>query len=267
MVIKKNKKTKKTNNIKFDMAGWNTTDENEIERRRYRGQVEKFRISKLEPAFLYYGTFEVESRQDKKYCVEIRSLSENINSCNCPDYSSNKLGTCKHVEHILYRLKKSGVKLFKEAAAQGSTRVEIFLDHRDSVLRVVWPKKIKADVRQVVDAFHHALHSAFLARLHKASLTLGNTGIGRVVHRLNQRTNGSSAPQAFTAHIVEHVEFVVEPCVRRLILSPVRRRSAIAVEQSVKSHGHLALRSTAQQFEIDRRECTAQVISAGKCFF
>lgn len=153
MGIKKNMKAKKTNKIKFDVASWNTTDEDELERRRHRGQIEKFRICKLEPPLSYFGTFEVESSQDKKYCVEIRSLSENINSCNCPDYSSNKLGTCKHIEHILHRLKKSGAKLFKTAAMQGGTRAEIFLDHRDYSIRVAWPKKIKADVRQVINTF------------------------------------------------------------------------------------------------------------------
>jgi len=46
MNSKKNKKVKKTNKIKFDMASWNTKDEGELERRRHRGQIEKFRISK-----------------------------------------------------------------------------------------------------------------------------------------------------------------------------------------------------------------------------
>ncbi len=156
MRTKKTKKRNKTHNINLDIIGWNTTDADEIERRRLRGQVEKFRVENTDTAFTYFSSFLVRSKQDKQYRVEIRSLTDQINSCDCPDYTSNRLGTCKHVEHILFRLRKAGVKLFKAASQLGNDRVEIFLDHRDFTIRINWPKKIKPVVRQLLDPFFSA---------------------------------------------------------------------------------------------------------------
>jgi len=42
----------------------------------------------------------------RRYEVEIRSLDEPLNSCTCPDYAHNMLGTCKHIEAALHRIRK-----------------------------------------------------------------------------------------------------------------------------------------------------------------
>src|SRR5438067_1202548 len=83
MGAKKTKKSKKAKKINLDISGWNTTDADEIERRRLRGEMEKFRIENVDPKFYYFSTFLVNSKQDKQYYVEIRSLTEQINSCDC----------------------------------------------------------------------------------------------------------------------------------------------------------------------------------------
>jgi hypothetical protein len=58
-------------------------------------------------------------------------LQQLINSCNCLDYRTNQLGTCKHIEAVLQSLKKKGVKKFKLAASEKSDLVEIFLEPDD----------------------------------------------------------------------------------------------------------------------------------------
>ena len=40
-------------------------------------------------------------KYEQTYRVEIRSLAEPINSCNCPDHRINGLGTCKHIEALV----------------------------------------------------------------------------------------------------------------------------------------------------------------------
>ena len=40
------------------------------------------------------------------YRVHIRSLTRRANYCNCPDFASNQLGTCKHIEAVLHRVSK-----------------------------------------------------------------------------------------------------------------------------------------------------------------
>src|SRR5438552_1667728 len=71
--------------------GWNTTDEDEIARRRLRASLDAMKIYPLEPDHPIYGTFSVRSLKARfenlSYSVEIRSLSEFRNSCTCPDYN------------------------------------------------------------------------------------------------------------------------------------------------------------------------------------
>lgn len=156
MDSKNTKKSKKkgaqqSKNAKLDISDWNTTDVDEIARRRLRGKIEKFHVKNVDVAQPYFGTFLVRSQQNRQYCVEICSLSDNINSCSCPDYCTNGLGTCKHIEHVLLRLKKAGVRLFKHAASQGSSRVEIFWDVRRSAICVAWPKEVNHKIRACIE--------------------------------------------------------------------------------------------------------------------
>lgn len=150
MKIKKSKKIKKE---KLELNGWNTTDMEEVERRRFRGKTEKFRFKNLNPNEVYFSSFELHSKNDKKYHVEIRSLSDDINSCDCPDYNNNRLGTCKHIEHILFRLRKLGVRSFKDASSIGSSYIEIFFDTRNSKVSIQCPQKFNRIAYESIDPF------------------------------------------------------------------------------------------------------------------
>jgi superfamily II DNA or RNA helicase len=101
--------------------GWRTTDEDEIERRRQRAAGEPLAVETLEPGHPVLGTFRVSSETGSSYEVEIRSLSERDNSCGCPDYEVNGLGTCKHIEAVLARVRSSG------KARPSRSRIEVFL--------------------------------------------------------------------------------------------------------------------------------------------
>lgn len=101
--------------------GWRTTDEDEIQRRRQRAASEPLSVETLEPDHPVFGTFRVSSETGSSYEVEIRSLSERDNSCGCPDYEVNGLGTCKHVEAVLAQ-----VRTLRQAKA-AKPRIEVFL--------------------------------------------------------------------------------------------------------------------------------------------
>jgi len=58
----------------------------------------------------YFGKFEVESSSGRLYRVEIRSLRHLVNWCSCPDFSSNLLGTCKHIEAVLDKMRRRAPK-------------------------------------------------------------------------------------------------------------------------------------------------------------
>lgn len=115
--------------------GWRTTDEEEIERRRQRALTEPLRVEALEPGHRVFGTFRVGAETGSSYEVEIRSLSRRDNSCGCPDHQVNGLGTCKHVEAVLARMRP------KTAAQTESARIEVFLRRAGErpEVRAQWP--------------------------------------------------------------------------------------------------------------------------------
>ena len=122
------------------LIGWLSNDAQEIERRRWRGKTEIGRIEALEPDSPYFGSFRVPSTGGGSYEVEIRSLDEPLNSCGCADHRVNGLGTCKHIEGVLARLRRRGVRAFAAAQRAGSPRAELFLSRiGDSVPRLLWP--------------------------------------------------------------------------------------------------------------------------------
>jgi hypothetical protein len=55
----------------------------------------------------FFSEFRVSNPQSKAiYRVAIRGLNAGDNDCSCPDYATNELGTCKHIEFVLARLEK-----------------------------------------------------------------------------------------------------------------------------------------------------------------
>src|SRR5262249_13050349 len=113
--------------------------------RRARGNTEIIAIEATESDQSIFGTFRTRSETGGSYEVEIRSLDAFVNSCGCIDHRVNRLGTCKHVEGGLAALRRSEAKAFRQAAARGSPRVEIFVDRRDSLrLTVTFPPSRQA---------------------------------------------------------------------------------------------------------------------------
>jgi superfamily II DNA or RNA helicase len=72
--------------------------------RRQYGREQKFKLTNrgTEPLF---STFQVSNPATANtYRVEIRGAKPGDNFCSCPDFATNALGTCKHIEFTLARL-------------------------------------------------------------------------------------------------------------------------------------------------------------------
>ncbi len=107
-------------------VGWHTSDEEEIERRHWRGLSDIVAVDSLEPNIAFFGTYRARSTSGSAYDIEIRSLTERSNSCACLDWQINGLGTCKHIEGVLSWLRGRGKRAFAAAAKLGSARYEVF---------------------------------------------------------------------------------------------------------------------------------------------
>lgn len=96
--------------------------------RRQYGREQDFRLRNLgdHPVF---SEFEVANPRGGTYRVLIRGADPGDNHCTCPDFATNTLGTCKHVEFTLGRLERSARQrslLARGAPAQAS---EVFLHY------------------------------------------------------------------------------------------------------------------------------------------
>jgi superfamily II DNA or RNA helicase len=74
--------------------------------RRQFGREQKFKLvnAGTDPVFSTFNVTNPASRNT--YRVEIRGISPGDNFCSCPDFATNALGTCKHIEFTLARLER-----------------------------------------------------------------------------------------------------------------------------------------------------------------
>lgn len=129
-----------------------TTDiQEQIERRRERARAEILKIVN-KGSHPVFSVFEVSSTSKKSYRVEIRSLDELQNSCTCPDYKTNLIGTCKHIEGVLISLEKEHGKKLKKLAAERPKGTQIYLHHGvDVTVRIVLPIPENARVKDLLN--------------------------------------------------------------------------------------------------------------------
>ena len=97
--------------------------------RQQFGQEQSFNIENLGASPVYSEFAVTNPTSGRSYRVAIRGAQTGENYCACPDFATNLLGTCKHIEFTLARiaLKRGG----KKALRQGfhPTFSEIFLDY------------------------------------------------------------------------------------------------------------------------------------------
>lgn len=92
----------------------------ERRRRESRGSSELFEIRRRPgtPQGLL-GEYQVASPSSRSYLVTLRALDAAHNGCTCPDFATNLLGTCKHVEAVLHHLRSDAPRRWKRALADG----------------------------------------------------------------------------------------------------------------------------------------------------
>lgn len=105
---------------------WLTTDDEERALRRERAQEEPMKVRPLSQGraalFQDYEVTRTDVPDALPYVVELRSLEGSVNSCTCPDFRKNFLGTCKHIERVL-----AGVRRLKRGESAASPRAELFM--------------------------------------------------------------------------------------------------------------------------------------------
>ncbi|MFP4547526.1 MAG: DEAD/DEAH box helicase [Fidelibacterota bacterium] len=80
-----------------------------LEERRHKAFSENYRLDLAENL---HGIHQLYSTSGRKYQVTIRDFKTEEGHCSCPDFRTNKLGTCKHIIHTIEILKKKYKKSF-----------------------------------------------------------------------------------------------------------------------------------------------------------
>ena len=85
--------------------------------RRQFGREQKFKVENVgdEPVFSEFRV--TNPKSGGTYRVAIRGTQPGVNFCACPDFATNDLGTCKHIESVLARLERrpGGVRALRRA--------------------------------------------------------------------------------------------------------------------------------------------------------
>ncbi len=84
----------------------------EVRRQRARNELRRYRITNIQPG-QFLSLYKVRSGSGNTYDVEICNPFELENRCSCPDYETNGLGTCKHIEAVLIHLQREYPAEFK----------------------------------------------------------------------------------------------------------------------------------------------------------
>jgi superfamily II DNA or RNA helicase len=130
-----------------------TDIQDQIERRRERARAEILKIAN-KGSHPVFSQFEVKSVSGSTYRIEIRSLDEMQNSCTCPDYKSNLIGTCKHIEAVLIHLEEEYGQKLKTLAEQRPRGSQIYLHYgMDVTVRVTLPLPDRAPVHDLLDRY------------------------------------------------------------------------------------------------------------------
>ncbi len=98
--------------------------------RRQIAEDEKFTIKKSgnELVFTDYRVYSHTSKNT--YKVALRSADNSLNFCSCPDFKTNQLGTCKHIEAVLLQVNEKPLLCRALKNAHTPPYSSVYLDYR-----------------------------------------------------------------------------------------------------------------------------------------
>ena len=104
--INTEKKTKKKKVPYYKKPDDMTIEEWQVELRKQFAIDQDFEVENCgsHPFFSDFNVYNPESESSYKIAIRSREFGQNF--CSCPDFTINGLGTCKHIEYVLYQLKK-----------------------------------------------------------------------------------------------------------------------------------------------------------------
>lgn len=130
-------------------------DEAELVRRALaeradRARAEKMRVDSADPTRPWTDYTVTSKLSGKAYRVALRGEEPGVSYCSCPDFRTNTLGTCKHVLHVLRKVKRSfSAQKLRRPYRRDRLALHLRYDG-DVTLRLAVPEKIDEQAAKIV---------------------------------------------------------------------------------------------------------------------
>ncbi len=121
-----------------------------LEERQQRANKEKMRVTSQDPNTLWTDYAISNPLSGKSYRVALRGRERGDSYCTCPDFRKNSLGTCKHILHVLKKVKRKFSKAQKQAIYQPQQLAVHLLYAETLELRLLLPKKLPDPVKKIL---------------------------------------------------------------------------------------------------------------------
>jgi hypothetical protein len=121
-----------------------------MDERRERARAARMTVKSADPS-RPWTDYAVSSRiSGKTYRVAVRGREPGDSYCSCPDFRTNTLGTCKHILHILTKLKRRFTAAQLKQPYRRKT-ISVHLQYRDhAALRLLLPEKLDSDTAEII---------------------------------------------------------------------------------------------------------------------
>jgi superfamily II DNA or RNA helicase len=124
-----------------------------VEDRWERAKAEKMKLQAADTAQPWTDYMVTSTLSGKTYRVALRGSERGQSFCSCPDFRTNTLRTCKHILHVLDKIKRK----FPPEARRKPFRPKHFSVHlrygKELELRLEMPEKLKDDAAELVGAW------------------------------------------------------------------------------------------------------------------
>jgi hypothetical protein len=128
----------------------------QIERRRKRGREDLKRIEN-QGSHPLFSLFKVTSTSGQTYRVRIHDPHALQNTCTCPDYRTNLIGTCKHIEGVLIQLQEKYGDELQQLAEDRPSVTRVYLHYaRDVTVRLSQPLPESEPLRRLLERYFDA---------------------------------------------------------------------------------------------------------------
>ena len=123
--------------------------ERALEERAARAREERMRVRSADRRRAWTDYTATSTRSGKTYRVALRGEERGASYCSCPDFRTNTLGTCKHIIHVLDKVKRRFPAAKRRPHKRTSASLHLHYG-REQTLRLLLPDRGPTKVEPIV---------------------------------------------------------------------------------------------------------------------